>query len=358
MYAVILAGGSGTRLWPTSRKKNPKQFHKLIGEKSLFEATLDRIAPIVPISHCFTVTAGDYADILAELVPKIKKNIIREPVGKNTAPAITLAAAVIAKQDEDAIIIVLPSDHYIKNEAAFTEAIKAANKFLQSNPDYIVTLGINPTYPETGYGYIMVGKEIVEAEKKTGDSKIFSVAKFIEKPNSDNAKKFVMTWGYLWNSGIFIFKAKNFLNITKKYLPETYNIIAKIQRNPNSKSYNQVLKDNYSKIEPISIDYGILEKYNKVVVIPVDLGWSDIGNWASLHDLLSDEGSNVIKGSHVGIDTKNCLIHSSKLVATIGLDSFIIIETEDSILICPKSRAQLVKDLLEKLKEDGRNEYL
>ena len=358
MYAVILAGGSGTRLWPTSRNRNPKQFHKLIGEKSLFEATVERIAPLAPASKCFAVTAAEYAAKLSSITPKIKKNIIIEPIGRNTAPAIALAAAQIAHQDPEAIIVVLPSDHYIKNEKAFIEALRAAENFLKGHSDYIVTLGINPTYPETGYGYIMLDKEIVEAEKKTGESKIFNVAKFIEKPNYENAKKFVMMWGYLWNSGIFVFQAKNFLSIFKKFLPETYNIIAKITKAIGTKSYIQVIQEVYPKIKPISIDYGILEKYNKVVVIPVDLGWSDIGNWASLKDLMAEGGENVVRGNHVGIDTKDCLIHGSKLIATIGLNNFIIVETEDSILICPKDQAQKVKDLLEKLKQEGKEEYL
>jgi len=362
MYAVIMAGGSGTRLWPTSRSSHPKQFHSLITDKSLLGDTIERISPFIKKRKIFIISNQKYKEKILEAQKEIfEKNILLEPIGKNTAPAIGLMAALIAKKDPEAIIAALPSDHYIENRKEFLNVLALAQRFLRQHPEYILTIGIRPLYPETGYGYILLGKEIDGiGGQKAGDHKIFKVKQFVEKPDSDRAKKFVMTWGYLWNSGMFVFEAKNILKIFRKYLPDVYKSLIRIQKAAGTGIFSKILEEEYSKIEPISLDYGILEKYNKVAVVPADLGWSDIGGWASLLDLLSKgEEENVIRGKHIGVDTKECLIFSkNKLIATVGLERMIIVETEDSIFICPKEKSQKVRDLIEKLKKEKRHQYL
>ncbi len=356
MYTVIIAGGGGTRLWPLSRTHKPKQLHCLTSDNTMIQDVLERISHLVSFKKIFIVTNKICAKDVKNQIPQIpKNNIIIEPAIKNTAPAIGLAALHIKKVNPKAVMGVFPSDHLITEEEKFLQILKIAEKLVQEN-DNIVTLGIKPTYPEKGYGYIHLGKQ----KEEIGGNKIFWVDKFIEKPDYKTATQYVKRWDYLWNSGMFIFKVETILKLYLKYLPKIYKSLMKIEKTLGTRKEREVIEKEYQKMEEISIDYGIMEKAKKVIVVPADIGWSDVGNWSTLKDILSNgTNENIIKGEHLGVDTVDSLIYGSKkLIATVGVSNLIIIETEDAILICPKERAQDVKKIVEKLKEDGKTHLL
>lgn len=351
-HAVIMAGGTGTRLWPLSRKSTPKQFQKLIGDRTLIQQTFDRIVKIVPAENIWVQTNTEYVSLAREQLPELKhSHVIGEPSARNTAPAICLATLKVLEEDPEAILFgLLPADHYIGNEKVFTETTEAIFKFLESNPEYVATIGITPTEPNTGLGYIKKGDSLGEFR----GIEVLKVKSFHEKPDEKTAEKFVQSGDYLWNGGYYLYNGAQMVKYFEKYIPETLTAIKEFIANPTKvELYNEVTK------EPI--DKAISEKLEKLAVVSADMKWSDVGNWATLHDILSEKGecSEIVKGNHVGDGNKNTLvIGGSKLIATVGLKDVVVIDTEDVILVCAKDSVQDVKKIVEELQAKNRGEYL
>lgn len=340
-YAIILCGGSGTRLWPLSRTLRPKQLLALNGEQTLLQQTAKRISQHIDPAKLFTVTHEDHKfevkGQLAELFPQAIANVMAEPCARNTLPAIAWATYQIYQQDKTAVIGVFASDHAIDNQQAFLQAWETAEKAAEQ--DYLVLLGIKPHEPATGYGYIKPSQQL----PSEGALPVYKVAKFVEKPDLENAKRFVSD-GYLWNSGMFVFKASTFMQMLQQYQPEIYNQI-RVMNEEN-------LADNYAKLPNLSMDYGLAEKAEKVAVVPVDMAWSDLGSWDSIYQRhQKDADNNVTHGEVLSLDTKNSLIWTETgLLATLGLNNVVIIQTADATLICDRSRAEDIKSLVTEVK--------
>jgi len=349
-YALVMAGGSGTRFWPLSRKRLPKQFLRLKdGYSSLIQMTHTRLKNTFSPDNIYYVASAEYSKLIKNEIREIdESNIIVEPLPKNTAPAIGLSAAMIHKRDEDAVIAVMPSDHFIQNETLFSEVLKVGYKVAVN--DNIVTIGITPDRPETGFGYIKKGAEL---ETIDGIS-VNGVEAFIEKPNRQKAIEYLSTGRYLWNAGIFIFTAKKILSEMGKLMPETLDTIFKV-RDLIGKDPKKA-EELFSTISSISIDYGIMEKVSGIRVIPADLKWSDVGSWGAIRDILpKDEYGNVNIGENILIDCQDCVIRSEKkTVAAIGMHSVAIIVTDDAVLVTPLEKCQDVKKVVDELDKIGK----
>nr|WP_273222472.1 mannose-1-phosphate guanylyltransferase [Geosporobacter ferrireducens] len=354
--AVIMAGGKGERFWPKSRIRLPKQLISLTGEKTMIQETVDRLKTYIKQNDIYVVTGEEYASPISHQLPDVPaENIIVEPMGKNTAVCIGLTALHIARKDPEAVMIVLPSDHLIKNKENFLSILDEAASIAKQGEN-LVTIGITPTHPETGYGYIHFEDKI---DSKFCDS-VYKVKKFVEKPDKATAKKYMDSGKYLWNSGMFIWKVSTILNNIKKFMPDLYKSLMVINEAFDRDNCAQVLYEEYAKLQSVSIDYGIMEHAENIYVIPGIFGWDDVGSWTSLeriHDV--DEYGNIIRGNIVHLDTKQCIIEGNrKLIATLGVEDLIIVDTEDATLICAKEKAQQVKDLLKMLKENDAEKYL
>jgi hypothetical protein len=349
---VILSGGSGTRLWPISRKSNPKQFSNFFGEKSLFQKTILRFKNNQNFENPIIVCNEEHRFIVASQLQEIEvipQTIILEPCARNTASAIAVASHAVAESSAK-IILVLPSDHLILEENNFLEQIILAKKFAQEN--YLITFGITPKYAETGYGYIEKSEAINEAKT------IFKVAKFIEKPNQENAQKLISQNNFYWNSGIFLFDSQNYL----KNLEEFEKNIFIHSKNAfdlakQDLDFTRLDADEFAKCSNISIDYAIMEKAQKIAIMPLNIEWRDVGSWNAIDDLsIKDQNQNSLNGEVLALKTKNCYIHSSQqLVATIGIENLIIVTTKDAVLIASKNNSQDVKELYENLKKFNSN---
>ncbi len=348
MYGIILAGGSGSRLWPLSRELYPKQLLNLNSDKSLLQSTFERLKNCMPQENILSITNTKHTSNVRMQLSEISQNptVLSEPVAKNTAPAIVLAAKyIMQKSDSDPIIIVVPSDHLIKDDEKFLSTVKKGEQLAQEG--YIVTFGIKPDYPETGYGYI-------NTAEKTGEG--FKVKEFVEKPDLETAKKYLHEGTYFWNSGIFMFKASTLLSETVKHAPD----IAKVSEEFDFTKSNEIPFINFDKMPSISIDYAIMEKSDKIALVKLESDWNDLGSWQSIYDVSNkDEQGNVFVGHVLDKGSKNSFVYSSsKLVATIGLEDTIIVETEDAILACKKDRTQDVKQIYETLKKQNDNTHL
>ena len=354
---VIMAGGKGERFWPKSRMNMPKQFLSLTDDgKSMIQHTVERLKGLVDIQNMYIVTNEIYKDLVLEHIPDIpKENIIIEPVAKNTAPCIGLAAIHIAKKNPDSKMIILPSDHLIKFNEIFIDTLKIALDVVEKG-DNLATIGITPNYPETGYGYI----NFTKGESFKDSANIYEVLRFVEKPNLEKAKEYLTSGEYLWNSGIFVWKASTILKNFKEYLPEIYEGLQKIGESINTGKYEEVLKKEFPNLPSESIDYGIMEKAKNIYVIPGNFGWDDVGSWLSLERInKTNQDGNVITGNVISIKTKNTVVQGSdKLIATIGLEDIVIVDTDDVTLICHKNNTQEVKEVINNLKICNRNEYL
>lgn len=352
--ALIMAGGRGERFWPKSRKNLPKQFLSLTGDgKTMIQLTVERILQLVDIEDIYIATNKDYKSLVMEQLPGIpEQNILCEPVGRNTAPCIGLGAVHIAKKYEDAIMMVLPSDHLIKYTSMFTNTLKDACDVAESGEN-LVTLGITPDYPETGYGYIKF-----RSRQCIGNA--YKVERFVEKPNLETAKEYLATEEYLWNSGMFIWKVSTILNKMKEHMTGTYNGLLTIQAAIGTPEREQVLDAVFEKFESKSIDYGILEKSNNIYTIPGAFGWDDVGSWLAVGRIRkSNELGNVVSGNVITINSRDCVIEgTNKLIAAVGLDDMIIVDTEDATLICAKDHAGDIKKVLETLRNCNRDEYI
>lgn len=352
-YVLIMAGGAGTRLFPRSTEKLPKQFQKIIGEKTLIEQTYDRVKKTVDDDHIYISSNHKYLDLIKKYLPKVPvKNYITEPVKRNTGPAMALASAIIYENDPKAIIVTVCSDHLVMKDDEYASRILAGAEVVRNNRDYILCVGITPTSPHTGYGYIEKGKEFINEN----DLVVYTAKRFVEKPNLELAKQYVASGNFFWNAAYFIWEAKHLLDELKKQNEEMYNGVKKIAKVKNKKDYIKILDKEFAKFESIAIDYLIMEKTKNLLVLPADIGWSDIGSWDVVVDMINsasrDADGNYSEGSVVNIDTRNTTIFShdsKKIIATIGLDNFIIITTEEALVIVPKGRSEDVKKIVEEL---------
>lgn len=348
LYAVILAGGVGTRFWPLSREFAPKQFLKVVSDKTLLEQTILRIKELIPEKNICIITNQNYIFEIKKVLGQFgipDKNIFLEPVGKNTAPAIALAARYVSLRNPNSKMIVLPADHVISKNGLFIKAIKEASVLAADG--YLVTLGVVPKKAMTGYGYIKILKRI------SPKSKGYLVDKFIEKPSVEKVVKFIKQKEYFWNSGIFVWKTSVILNEIKKYLP---SLSSKI----NSIYPNRDINKIWQKIAPISIDYAVLEKSKIVSMIPAKFDWSDIGSWQALKDILREyKTGKVLKADSFDIDSKNIFVWSKdRFIATLGLRDIIIVDTPDALLVCRDDYAEKVRKIVDFLKYEKREEYL
>ena len=354
IYAVIMAGGSGTRFWPRSRKNRPKQLLNITGDEILLKKTIELIAPIIPARRITIVTTSLQADSVKNTVSQIpEENIIIEPFGKNTAPAIGISALFIEKDFKDAVMVVLPADHYIEDKKKFHQTIMAgAWQALQG--DCIVTIGIPPRGPETGYGYIEAG-EVTDATNG-----IYAVTSFHEKPDIHTAERFIEQGTFFWNSGIFIAKTSTMLKEIEEHLPHNYQGLVKIRASLGTDEASGMINSVYKEMEAISIDYGVIEKSKHVFMIQGNFGWNDVGSWPSAAQYWpKDSKNNAFIGDVIDLDSSECIVYSPKKpVALLGVKDLVIVEDEDALLVCKKERAQDVKKLVEMLKSKGRDEIL
>lgn len=352
--ALIMAGGRGERFWPKSRQNMPKQFLSLTDDgKTMIQLTVERIMPLVDVEDIYISTNQDYKKLVMEQLPQIpEENILCEPVGRNTAPCIGLGAVHMAKKYGDAVMLVLPSDHLIKYNAIFLSTLEDACQTAEQGAN-LVTIGITPDVPETGYGYIKFLPDQLLG-------RAYRVDRFVEKPDLDTAKEYVATEQYLWNSGMFIWKVSTILENLKEHLPQVYDGLLKIQEAIGAESEQQVLEQVFQKFPSESIDYGVMEKAKHIYILSGAFGWDDVGSWLAVGRLKkSNEFGNVISGNAVTIDTKNSIIQGGKkLIATVGLQDVIIVDTEDALLVCDKDSAGDIKKVLENLKICNRTEYL
>lgn len=333
LCALIMAGGRGTRFWPLSTEEKPKQFLNLLGNDTMLQMTVNRIKPIIPIERIFVCTIKRYENIVKEQLPELShKNIIIEPEGRNTAPAITLSAFIIEKYFKDSSMIVLPADHLIKEEEKFRRMILKADSFIEENPESIITLGITPDRPETGYGYIKCNMKCDLKELN-----VLKVDSFVEKPDKKSAQKYLSDGRYLWNSGMFIWKSSKILNEIKKYSFNTYNALSEIE-NVDEEEMQVLVDRKYGETEAISIDYAVLEKSEDIFVIYGEIGWDDIGTWKAIERYKDkDKDDNIIQGDIRVIESEsNIVLNNNKKLVLIGIKNVMTMETDDSIYIVDK----------------------
>lgn len=355
--SLIMAGGKGERFWPKSRTNLPKQFLNISGNKSMIQQAVARLEQLMDISQIFVVTNELYAELISAQIPQLPlSNIIIEPIGRNTAPCIGLASIIIDRKYPDSTMIVLPSDHIIKDEDEFIRILKTGTD-VASQGENIVTLGISPSYPETGYGYI----ESSEESNSVNDMEVHRVSRFVEKPDLAKAESYLQAGNFYWNSGIFVWKTTTIKKKVQEYMPDMHDVLQTISPFLGTTDEENVIRSEFHKMPDQSIDYGIMEKANNIYVIPCKLGWDDVGSWTALDRINDrDEYGNVIRGNILNMDTKRCIIESNngKLIATLGIEDLIIVDTDDVTLICTKDKAQEVKQLLKELRMQKREQYL
>lgn len=354
--AVIMAGGRGERFWPKSRNDFPKQFLSLTSDgKTMIQKTVQRILPLVSYDDIFIVTNQKYVGLVKEQLPQIPdENILAEPMAKNTAPCIGLACAVIRKKYGDAMMLVLPSDHLIRYEPMYIDTLKQAVSVAEQD-NTLVTIGITPTYAETGYGYINFSRDIQENRMC-----VYKVNKFVEKPDIDTAKKYLASGDYLWNSGMFVWKVSSIMNDFARFLPETYKGLETIEQSVGQDNFEQVLRTEFENFKSESIDFGIMEKSDSIYVVSGSFGWDDVGSWLALERInTTNEYGSYVKGDVITINTKRSIVSGGKrLIAMVGVEDMIVVDTDDTILICAKDSAQDIKKVIENLKICNRTELI
>ncbi|OPJ60891.1 mannose-1-phosphate guanylyltransferase [Clostridium oryzae] len=344
LCVLIMAGGKGERFWPLSTDEKPKQFLNLLGKDTMIQMTVNRMKKIVPIDRIFVVTGEKYVDLLRQQIPDLpERNIIVEPIGRNTAPCIALSALVIDKFYEDSEMVVVPSDHLVTEEDKFIKVIASSSEFVKKNQEAIVTIGIKPDRPEIGYGYIKANMKL-----KTGSilfSDFYKVDKFVEKPTLDRAKQYMLQHEYLWNSGMFIWKTKNILKLIQKYLPNTYEILEQLSKIAEE-DFQKVLRDRYMDVDNISIDYGIMEKAENIYVAPAEFGWDDVGTWKSVERYREkDVNNNIGVGNIRCIEgSNNIIMGGNKPIVVVGLNDILVAETNDIIFIGKKENIVNIKE--------------
>lgn len=350
--AVIMAGGRGERFWPKSRNSRPKQFLSLTSDgETMIQKTVKRLLPLVDMNDIYIVTNSAYTSLVREQLPDIpEENILAEPAPRNTAPCIAFASAVINQKYDDAVMLVLPSDHLIANETLYIDTLKKAVSVAEHGEN-LVTIGITPTYPETGYGYINFGEE---------QSGAYIVERFVEKPDLQTAEKYLDSGKYLWNSGMFIWKISSILTNIKKLMPDIYEGALKIGEAFNTPDFSDVLTHEFTAFRSESVDFGIMEKAENIYTIPASFGWDDVGSWLAVERINEiDENKNYIDGNVIAEDTYHTTICGGKrLIATVGIENIIIVDTEDALLVCSKNGTQDVKKIIARLKNQGREDLV
>ena len=353
LFAVIMAGGVGSRFWPRSKKKNPKQLLKIFGENTMIQDTVERIKGICPIENILIVTNEKQKNGVAEQLPDIPaENIIIEPFGRNTAACIGLASIIIQERSSNAVSFVLPADHVIIEKDDFLKTLKTAANYAIENPA-LVTIGIHPTRPETGYGYLQIDED-------SGKNNVFKVMTFAEKPNYNTAVNFIKSGDFFWNSGMFIWRTETILNEIKKHMPDLYEGLMQIKEQINSPDFKNNLSNIYGQLKSVSIDYGIMEKSENVFLVKGKFSWSDVGSWEAVYQLSKkDEEGNVKIGKIYTDMVLDSYIYSpDNFTAVIGLDNIIVINYKDTLLICRRDKAQDVKNIIDYLKLNKLNDHL
>jgi mannose-1-phosphate guanylyltransferase len=354
-YAVIMAGGSGTRLWPLSRQRLPKQALTLVGQRTMFQHAVDRLAPLFPPERILVVTRREHAALLMEQTPELPpENFIVEPEGKGTAPAIGLAAVHLRRIDSNASMAVLTADHHIADGKRFLQALRGAARVAENG--YLVTLGIQPTSPSTGFGYIHHGESL----HMVADQPVFRVERFVEKPDPEQALAMVESGEYSWNSGMFIWRVDRILQEFAQHMPELDRQLSEVAATLRTTAYEATLNRMWPRVTKQTIDYGVMEQAGRMAVLPVDIGWTDVGSWGSLWSLLpADRDGNIAVGAHVGINTHDTLTFSGRrLIATIGVQGMVIVDTDDVVLVCPREQEQAVRELVDQLRSAGLTQWL
>lgn len=356
LRVVIMAGGKGTRFWPLSRKKKPKQFLPIISDKTMIEETIHRLLPAVPYSSIYTIANPEQTQIIKNLLPELPEdNLLIEPQGKNTAPSLILATASLLLQNPEAVVAALPADHLIKEPSVFLDKLKAGVA-AASTEKKLITFGIPPDYASTGYGYIRFLKQ---NSVQISSERFFPVQQFIEKPDLATAKNFLAEGNYFWNSGMFLWQASVFTEKLETYAPDMFVYWKKILTALENNDKTQI-ESIFVEIPSVSIDYALMEKAKGILMAEGDFGWSDVGAWSSLVDIWpQDRRGNALRGENIVLDSQNCLLYNpQKLTALIGVQDLIVVETEDALLICSQKENQKVKEIVDKLKQEGKNEFL
>ncbi len=356
IFCLIMAGGAGTRFWPGSKVAKPKQYLNIFGNDSLLQSTIKRFSTFTNEERIYVVSGKDQAKVLEKQTPMLpKKNLIYEPVGKNTLPCIGLAAMVAEKENPDGVMVVSPSDHLIENIELFKETVLTAVKIADER-DGIVTLGISPTYPATGYGYVKTAEEV------TGENEIrqFKVERFVEKPNRETASNYLEQGGFYWNSGLFIFKISVFLKAVKEFAPDLYSDLRKIQSDLGNPTFEQTLDTIYMAVKGISVDYGIMEHARNIYLVEGNFVWNDLGSWESVYQVATkDDNGNVASGEAILVDAKNSYVKTDRgLIALIGLNDVIVVQDGNTTLVCKRDKAEDVKKIVEQLREENKNQFL
>jgi len=356
IYAVVMAGGQGTRFWPASRKRRPKQFLRVLGRRTMLQETLLRLRGISAPDRTFIVTAAEHAALARRQAPQVPpRNIVPEPVGRGTAPCIALAAELILAREPDAVMLVLPADHAVADSEGFRRVIRRAVEIATSANEPLVTIGIRPTYAETGYGYIETGRKIVSKKPNA-----YSARGFHEKPDSATARRYWHSGRFLWNSGIFVWRASVIRREIESHLPRTAAALRTIRRARSRQQMLRAVSRAYRLVDEISIDHGVMEKAKNVDVVAGDFGWNDVGSWAAMSDVWdSDDHRNATRGKVLAIASRrNIALAENRLVALLGVDDLIVIDTRDALLVCRRERAQDVRRIVTELRRLGSEELL
>lgn len=359
LHAVIMAGGSGTRFWPASRKQNPKQLLTLSGERSMIQSTVDRLGDVVPPARVMIVTNQRLVEAIQSQLPELPPEaIVGEPAKRDTAPCIGLAALMVSRDDPDATMAVMPADHVIAPTEQFQSALQAAADLVEKSPQRIVTFGIKPTYPAESFGYIERGEPL--ADQVEGID-AYAVSRFTEKPKTEVAEEYLETGRYYWNSGIFVWKAKTILDALQEHQPKMFEHLRKIGDALGGDDFAEIFDREFKAIDGVSIDYAVMENADDIAVIEAPFSWDDVGNWRSLARLRgTDASDNTITGKHLGENTTGSIIHTSDehLVVTLGLEDVIVVHTDDATLVANKHDEESVRKLVKLIEEQGWDEHL
>jgi mannose-1-phosphate guanylyltransferase len=362
LYAVIMAGGSGTRFWPESRDLRPKQLLKFVGQRSMIQATVDRLDGLVPSDRVLIATNQRQAAAIAEQLPQLPpSSLLLEPYKRDTAPCIALAAAHLVRRDPHAVMAVMPSDHVIRPTEIFQQAIQRAADLVAESPDCIVTLGIKPTYPAESFGYIERGERMPFSGENQSAAAVFQVVRFREKPKTEAARQFLAAGNYYWNAGIFVWRAATILDYLQRFEPDLYARVQTIAAAIGTNEYQAVLEREFAAIKGVSIDYAVMEHAENIAVIEAPFEWDDVGSWQSLARLAgADDSGNTISGRHIGIDTRGTIVRTDDehLVVTIGLEDCIVVHTSDATLVARKQDEEKVREVARQLAERGWRELL
>ncbi len=357
LHAVVMAGGSGTRFWPQSRRAMPKQLLRLAGQRTMIQATVERSTPWIPHDRTWIVTNSVQAPETAAQLPEVPSaNILIEPCGRNTAPCLGLAAIHLLSQDPDAVMLVLPADHVVEPREVFQTAVTDATSIIEANPEALVLFGVPPTFPSTGYGYIERGQPLSDSSGQA-----FQVASFREKPLRETAEEYVAGGGFYWNCGIFVWRADRILRALAEYEPQIHERLLRLKEALGTESWQSSLESEFPQMNSISIDYAVLERADDVFVLEAPFEWDDVGSWQALTRLLgTDWDGNTVDGPFCGLNTKGCIVRTSKdhLVATIGLEDCIVVHTPDATLVARKDDENAVKQLTALLEERGHEQFL